>query len=143
MNRATILKHEFVETIPATLQDGTIYVSIPFATAVHKCCCGCGSEVVTPITPTDWQLTYDGETVSLHPSIGNWNLPCEAHYFIRRNTVQWARRWSREEIAAGRAHEQDAKDEYFNTPTKEERAATPKKGKGGRGLWRKLKKRFS
>lgn len=54
-----VLKHEFVEHVPADLEEGVIYVSIPFATAVHKCCCGCGNEIVTPITPTDWQLTFD------------------------------------------------------------------------------------
>ncbi|WP_417924835.1 DUF6527 family protein [Collimonas pratensis] len=27
----------------------------------------------------DWSLTYDGKTVSLDPSIGNWSLPCRAH----------------------------------------------------------------
>jgi hypothetical protein len=59
--------------------------------------------------------------------------------------VQWARRWTRDEIAAGRAHERHAKDEHFTptTPTKDERAATPKDAKSNRGLWRKLKKRFS
>ncbi len=71
MKRETALTHEFVEYIPEHLKDGTVYVSIPFATAAHKCCCGCGKEVVTPLTPTDWQLTFDGETISLEPSIGN------------------------------------------------------------------------
>jgi hypothetical protein len=105
--------YEFVEHIPATIKERTIYISIPFATAVHKCACGCGSEVVTPITPTDWQLTFDGQTISLHPSIGSWNLPCRSHYFIRRNNVQWARQWTRDEIAAGRAQEQQTKQEQY------------------------------
>jgi hypothetical protein len=54
-------------------QQDTIYISIRFATVGHKCCCGCGREVITPLSPTDWSLTSDGETVSLHPSIGNWS----------------------------------------------------------------------
>ena len=143
MTRARVLKHEFVEHIPATLRDGTIYVSITFATAVHKCCCGCGNEIVTPITPTDWQLIFDGESISLHPSIGNWNLACQSHYWIRHNKIQWARRWTREEIAAGGMQERVAKEQYFDaTPMalgKNGNPARPKKG--ARNLWRKLKKR--
>ena len=44
------------------------------ATSAHSCCCGCGEEVVAPLTPTDWKMTFDGETTSLRPSIGNWTL---------------------------------------------------------------------
>jgi hypothetical protein len=139
MNR--VLKHEFVETIPAILQDGTIYVCIPYSTAVHKCACGCGNEVVTPITPTDWQLTFDGETISLYPSVGSWNLPCQSHYFIRRNKMQWSYQWSRDEIAAGRAREEREKKQYFNG-NKKAQPTTPNDQKGGT-LWRNVKKRFS
>ncbi len=103
MTRTGTLRHEFVEYIPAPLVPGTLYVSIAFATAVHQCCCGCGQEVVTPITPTDWSLTFDGDTVSLDPSIGNWSFACQSHYFIRRNRVQWADRWTPTQIADGRA----------------------------------------
>jgi hypothetical protein len=45
--------HEFVEFIPDTIEEGKIYVSIAYATTVHKCACGCGKEVVTPFSPTD------------------------------------------------------------------------------------------
>ena len=69
MKRETTLTHEFVEYIPQDLKDATVYVSIPFATAAHRCCCGCGKEVVTPISPTDWQLTFDGETISVHAPV--------------------------------------------------------------------------
>ena len=70
--RRTSIDHEFVEFIPSELQEAVLYVSIPYATAVHQCACGCGNKVVTPISPVDWQLLFDGETVSLTPSIGNW-----------------------------------------------------------------------
>ena len=40
MRQEIVLKHEFVEFIPDELQEGTIYVSIRFATAAHLCCCG-------------------------------------------------------------------------------------------------------
>ncbi|HEY3412779.1 MAG TPA: DUF6527 family protein [Armatimonadota bacterium] len=113
MSRDTALRHEFVEFVPDDLEQGTVYVSIPYATAVHKCCCGCGNEVVTPLSPTDWALTFDGATVSLSPSIGNWGFSCRSHYWIRRNTVTWARPWSPGEVAAGRLRERLEKERCF------------------------------
>jgi hypothetical protein len=113
MKGDTQLTHEFVEYIPDVLQEQTIYISIPYATATHKCCCGCGNEVVTPFSPTDWALTFDGKTISLYPSIGNWSLECRSHYWIRHNRVKWAEAWSRSEIEKGRKHDWAAKEEYF------------------------------
>lgn len=112
--REVALTHQWVEYIPNDLEDGVLYVSLSFATVVHKCCCGCGREVVTPLSPTDWRLTFDGETISLFPSIGNWSFPCQSHYWIECNTAQWARRWSKGEIAAGRASEALAKRRYYD-----------------------------
>lgn len=91
MKKKMRLAHEFVEFIPENLKERTLYISTRFATVVHKCCCGCGLEVVTPLSPTGWSLIYDGETISLKPSIGNWNFPCRTHYLIVRSTVQWVR----------------------------------------------------
>ena len=54
------LAHKFVDSIPEELEDGVLYVSVPFGTVVHKCACGCGEEVVTPLGPAEWRLTYDG-----------------------------------------------------------------------------------
>ena len=113
MRKKNVLTHEFVEFIPDELQEGTLYVSIRFATVVHRCCCGCGTEVVTPLSPTDWKLIFDGKTISLDPSIGNWSLECQSHYWIRRNHVRWARQWSQEEIDAVRANDRLAKDYYY------------------------------
>ena len=59
-----ILTHRFVKTVPEILEDGVIYVSMDYATAIHKCCCGCGNEVVTPFSPTDWRLMFDGKSVT-------------------------------------------------------------------------------
>ena len=70
------LQPKFVEFIPKDLEDGIIYISMEYATATHKCVCGCGLRVVTPFSPTDWTLIYDGKSVSLDPSIGNWSFPC-------------------------------------------------------------------
>jgi hypothetical protein len=115
MKPCSVLRHEFVEFIPDELEQGTLYISMRFATASHFCCCGCGNKVVTPIRPTDWKLIYDGKTVSLHPSIGNWSFPCRSHYWIKNNRVEWAAQWSREQIERGRSHDSFAKDAYFGT----------------------------
>lgn len=114
MTRAHRLEHEFVHYIPEKLEGGKLYVSVVFATVVHRCCCGCGNEVVTPLSPTDWQLTFDGESVSLDPSIGNWSFACQSHYWIRRGQVHWARRWSEQEIRAGRAQDRRSKERFFD-----------------------------
>ncbi|MFE6826932.1 DUF6527 family protein [Streptomyces sp. NPDC057690] len=79
-----------------------MYISIRYALVTHLCCCGCGYEVVTPLAPREWKLTFDGVAISLHPSIGNWSFPCKSHYWIRSNTVAWARQWTEKEISASR-----------------------------------------
>ena len=114
MTHLRLLIHEFVEYIPEHLKEGTIYISIPFATAVHKCCCGCGREVVTPLSPIGWKLTFDGETISLDPSIGNWSFPCQSHYWIRQDRVQWAPKWSQKQVNDLRARESQIQDQYFH-----------------------------
>ena len=82
------LTHEFVDFIPDRPEPGVLYVSIRYATAVHLCACGCGNKAVTPLTPKDWKLTFDGESISLHPSVGNWGFPCRSHYWIRNDHAQ-------------------------------------------------------
>lgn len=119
--------HEFVEYIPDRLEDGTLYVSIGFATVVHLCVCGCGNEVVTPLSPVDWRLTFDGETITLYPSIGNWSFPCRSHYWIEQSEVVWAPAWTQEEIEAGRTHARSAKAHYLGeaAPTANLPPSTP------------------
>jgi hypothetical protein len=113
MRKATALTHRFVEFIPDVIEEGTLYLSMEYATVIHKCCCGCGKEVVTPLSPTDWKLIFDGKTISLHPSIGNWSFPCRSHYWIKNSMVQWAKQWSQERIAAARAYDRRVKERYF------------------------------
>ncbi|KAF2774585.1 hypothetical protein STPH1_7756 [Streptomyces sp. OM5714] len=88
----------FTETFPPAMHAGVLYISIPYRTCSHLCCCGCGHEIVTPLSPAQWSLTYDGENVSLTPSIGNWSLPCQSHYWIRASRVRWSRRYTPAEI---------------------------------------------
>lgn len=104
---------EFVEHVPENMKDGVLYISTKYATAIHKCCCGCGSEVVTPLSPAQWSLRFDGESVSLDPSIGNWNFPCRSHYWITRNEVRTALPWSKKRVEAGRARDQAALKRHF------------------------------
>jgi hypothetical protein len=126
--RIRSLRPEFVQFVPGVLDPGVLYISVPFATASHGCACGCAEKVVTPIRPTDWSLTWDGETVSLHPSIGNWSLPCRSHYWIRRNRIIWASAWSRQEVEAGREKDRRAKKSYFRRPVRRGRLL-PSKGR--------------
>ena len=109
------VKHEFVEFIPDMLEDRTLYISREHGTAVHKCFCGCQKEVVTPLSEVGWQLECVGATVSLYPSIGNWNSPCKSHYWIVRSRVEWASQWSDEEIQEGRAMEARRREEYYTS----------------------------
>ncbi|HEX7708319.1 MAG TPA: DUF6527 family protein [Thermoanaerobaculia bacterium] len=126
MTRHTIA-HEFVDFLPEHLEEGTLYVSMEYATAAHKCACGCGNDVITPLSPTDWKLTFDGRTISLYPSIGNWSFPCQSHYWITNDRITWDWRWTREEINASRVAGQRQKQEEYNGAT------------GKSSLWLRLK----
>lgn len=108
------LSHEFVEFIPERLQEGVLYVSTTYATAAHRCFCGCGREVVTPLSPTDWTMSFNGETVSLSPSIGNWSLPCRSHYWIEENRIEWSGEMTQKAIDAGRSKDRQLKAAYFD-----------------------------
>lgn len=112
------ITHRFVERVPSPLEDGIVYVSIEFGTVIHKCCCGCGDKVVTPLTPVDWEVIYNGQSISLYPSIGRWNAPCQSHYWIRNNRVMWSDQWSKERIDALEQHETALRDDYFGLDKK-------------------------
>jgi len=114
MNKVSKITHEFVEHIPQNLSEGVVYISIPFNTVVHKCLCGCGNEVITPLSPTDWKLNYNGDSISLYPSIGNWSFDCQSHYWITDNEVNWSRQWSDEEIEEGRKYDKMIKQSHFD-----------------------------
>lgn len=138
-----ILTHRFVDKVPKEIEDGVIYVSIPFETVIHKCCCGCGNEVVTPLSPADWSLTFNGESISLDPSIGNWSFPCRSHYWLKENRVVWSTRWSEREIQEGRQRDQAGRQAYYGKP--EQRKTVPDQGsqqvvpaKAKGSFWRRL-----
>ena len=108
-----VLSYEFVKSIPKELEERTLYVSMHYATVAHKCCCGCGREVITPLSPTDWELTYDGDSISLSPSIGNWSIECRSHYWVHKSIVKWEALWSRSRIKAGRVYDRKAKEAWY------------------------------
>jgi hypothetical protein len=124
---------------------------VRFATVAHKCCCGCGIEVITPLSPTDWKLTFDGESISLHPSIRNWSFDCKSHYWIRRNRIEWAGLMSEKEIRAGRNYDKLVKKNYYSnrkSMTNGHSEATAKESTNSKlesknNFWSKLKKWLS
>ena len=122
--RVNSVEHEFVEFAPSELRQGVVYISIEYATVFHLCACGCGNKVVTPLSPAEWQLTFDGESVSLSPSIGNWEFPCQSHYWIRRNQIRWAGPWSAEKIEAGRRRDAQDLEECFGSQANAESLST-------------------
>jgi hypothetical protein len=137
--RRDFLEPVFVEFIPAEIEPGKLYISITYATASHLCACACGERVVTPFSPADWRLTFDGETVSLYPSIGNWAQKCRSHYWIRENQIVWGGALSDSKIAAARTRDRQDTERHFG-----ERvgghviAPKPQGGRGGGWLARLL-----
>ena len=131
MTKTAHIQYKLVETIPHAIDDGVLYVSREYGTAMHKCCCGCGHEVVTPLGPTDWRIEIDGGAVSVYPSIGNWGLECKSHYWISRGRIRWAEQWSEARIRHGRESDRLAKQHLYGEVDIARRAAKP-------GLWTSL-----
>jgi len=111
--RISVITPAFVDTIPDQLKDGILYICERYRIAAHKCCCGCGEEVITPLTPADWSVRKEGNAVSLTPSIGNWSFACKSHYWIRRNQVVWARQLSPRQINKVKARDKADKEAYI------------------------------
>lgn len=144
----TTIRHEFVEYIPSELDENVLYVSIQFAIAVHKCACGCCNKVVTPFSPVEWQLGFDGESVSLSPSIGNWAFPCQSHYWIKNDTICWAGAWDKEQIIEGYQRDARELERYFakravQLESNREEDELLKSRHFIQELWRKMHRRFT
>lgn len=132
------LQHKFVEFIPKAVEEGVLYISVEYCTAIHKCVCGCGNEVVTPISPTDWKLTFDGKSVSLYPSIGNWNFACQSHYWIKNSDVLFADRWTKEQIRMGRENDSIRKRVFFEEPFENQGEEPKIQEVPKRGFWKRV-----
>jgi hypothetical protein len=88
------IEHRFVTEVPRELEPNVLYVSIEYATAVHLCP-GCSRKVVTPFAPGSWSVSFDGETVSINPSIWNRAHECDSHYWIWKDRlIEAVGRWS-------------------------------------------------
>lgn len=97
----------FVDTIPQAgdIKDGHLYLSLKYNITMHRCPSGCGQLVPLPLSPADWSLSYDGETVSLSPSVGNGILACHSHYFIQNSNIVWAT-----DMSVGQTRQQQVAD---------------------------------
>lgn len=125
------LQHKFVVSAPDKLEPGYLYVSMEYCTALHLCACGCGNEVITPIAPDRWQLTFNGDGITLHPSIGNWLLPCKTHYWIKNNQIVDAEKWGRNDFRSNKIPSQKIDPEIpsvtakpISSPSKKEKWLT-------------------
>jgi hypothetical protein len=102
-----------VQYMPTDLEPGILYVAEEFGAAAHLCACGCGVIVRTPLDDTEWSLEETEEGPSLYPSIGNWQEPCQSHYWIEHGNVKWAPKWTSGQIEAGRRREQERREKYY------------------------------
>ncbi|WP_020475856.1 DUF6527 family protein [Zavarzinella formosa] len=152
MMRCQRLEHRFVQYVPETLEVGVLYISLEFCTASHLCCCGCGEEVVTPLSLVAWWMTFDGESVSLWPSIGNWTLKCRSHYVIDHGNVLTAPPWNEAQVEAERRRDSAARTRHYGTPETgpptphsppaQQVPAAPPPAATKRGWWARLWKRL-
>ncbi len=110
----TKIKLKRVHYIPRDLEPGVLYISEEFGAAAHLCACGCGAKIRTPLGPTEWSFTETPSGPTLSPSIGNWQQPCQSHYFIRNGQVVWAPKWTLEQIEAGRIDEELRRKAYYD-----------------------------
>lgn len=130
------MQHSFIEFIPEQLQEGILYISMEYCTAIHLCVCGCSNKVVTPFTPTDWKMTFDGKSISLYPSIGNWNFKCKSHYWIKKSKVEWSGSWSDYQISNGRQTDKLTKEDYYAPAAPEKKVLINAKKK--KNLWNRI-----
>lgn len=112
------LKLIHVEFLPKELEPHILYVSREFGVAGHLCACGCGSKIITPLGPTEWKFSESKGKGTLYPSIGNWQLPCRSHYWIRRGKIKWSYSWSESRIKKARKAEEKGRKIYYNDDTR-------------------------
>lgn len=135
MQKLTTIKLARVQYIPRTLEPGVLYVSEEFEAAVHLCACGCGLKVSTPLGPTEWRLEETDNGPSLRPSVGNWQFPCQSHYWIDQGNIMWSDKWTLDQITTGRRAEERRRKAYYDALDRE---------RGGmlRRLWHWVRRLF-
>lgn len=103
-----------IHYMPKELNPGVLYVSEEFGAAAHLCACGCGSKIRTPLGPTEWTVEEAPGGPTLTPSIGNWQLPCQSHYWIYEGEIRWAEKWTPAQIEAGRRREKKRRHAHYD-----------------------------
>ncbi|MFA6234122.1 MAG: DUF6527 family protein [Bacteroidota bacterium] len=112
-------KLERVYYMPEEMVSGVLYVSEEFGIAIHMCPCGCGEKIKTPLGPVDWSFEETQDGPSLDPSIGNWQQPCQSHYWITHGEVVWAKQWTSKQIVAGRFDEEERRIAFYRVSKRE------------------------
>jgi hypothetical protein len=118
----TAMTHQFVDYIPDALEQGVLYIALEFGAVMHLCADGCGERISTPLHPAQWTLTYDGDAISLSPSVGSGSN-CGSHYWIRNGQVRWSQPMTQGQFKRGRERDRADAQRYYkpDTPTGEER----------------------
>lgn len=144
MTQTNEIGYRFVDAIPENPEQGVLYLALDYGAAIHLCCCGCGYEVSTPLSPTDWSLTFNGVSVSLTPSVGNWSLPCRSHYIIDRGKVRWAAAWDSDQVDAVRRYDKARKKSFYDEGIHADTTHRPleKANNGQQGLFAWIKSLF-
>lgn len=142
--RQSSLRPQFVDFIPEAIEEGVLYISMEYRTTAHRCCCGCGNMVYLPLSPTQWRLTFDGQSVWMDPSVGSWSLPCRSHYWIHGNRILWAEQWTNERVQAARAKGRGIPGarSASTSPAAESVTPTPAPTPPRRSRWRKFRALF-
>jgi hypothetical protein len=99
--------------MPRDLSPGILYLAEEYAVAGHLCACGCGNKVMTPLGAAEWNFSERDGRPSLSPSIGNWQLPCQSHYFITGGKIYWAAQWSTTQVEEGRQAEEQRRRAHY------------------------------
>lgn len=103
---------EEVLRLPKVAAPGIVYWSREYEMSAHVCACGCGDIIYLPVDPANYSIKVSHRGVTLRPSVGNWGV-CDAHYLITDGEVEWAAKWSPEQIARGRTNEDARRAAYY------------------------------
>ncbi|WP_249600034.1 DUF6527 family protein [Zunongwangia pacifica] len=132
------LQTKFVHYMPKIIEEGILYISPEFRAVIHKCACGCGEKVHTPLSPTNWKMIYDGKQITLNPSIGNWSFDCRSHYWIINSEIIWDESWSNRQVFEKRKRARQETIEYFKSYEDHNNSDSKITKKERNWLWRKI-----
>jgi hypothetical protein len=76
------------EYVPEVMEFGKIYYSPILRGSSHLCLCGCGHPCYLPIKEGEWNITRNGDKMSVTPSILQL-FECGSHYIITNNVANF------------------------------------------------------